>query len=80
MALPKCRAGGGPVFLAWWVQNHAVQQEIDAATDKHPLVARNMTAAFARYCSTSRPGSASPSAMNSGAGAFKFDRSRRRGI
>ena len=39
-----------PVFtLAWWVEHHALQQEIDAATDKHSLVARNLTAAFSRY-------------------------------
>ena len=39
-----------PVFtLAWWVEHRAVQQEIDAATDKHLLVARNLTAAFSRY-------------------------------
>src|SRR5438132_1681889 len=39
-----------PVFtLAWWVENRAVQQEINAATDKHLLVARNLTAAFSRY-------------------------------
>ena len=36
-----------PVFtLAWWVEHRAVQQEIDAATDKHLLVARNLTAAL----------------------------------
>src|SRR5246500_5626759 len=39
-----------PVFtLARWVEHHALQQEIDAATDKHSLVARNLTAAFSRY-------------------------------
>src|SRR6516165_6039799 len=39
-----------PVFtLAWWIEHHALQQEIDAATDKHSLVARNLTAAFSRY-------------------------------
>jgi signal transduction histidine kinase len=39
-----------PVFtLAWWVERRAVEQEIDAATDKHLLVARNLTAAFSRY-------------------------------
>src|SRR6266513_6052123 len=39
-----------PVFtLAWWVEHRAVQQEINAATDKHLLVARNLTAAFSRY-------------------------------
>jgi signal transduction histidine kinase len=39
-----------PVFtLAWWVEHHALQQEIDAARDKHSLVARNLTAAFSRY-------------------------------
>ncbi|MBV8337737.1 MAG: sensor histidine kinase [Alphaproteobacteria bacterium] len=39
-----------PVFtLAWWVEHHALQQEIDAATEKHSLVARNLTAAFSRY-------------------------------
>ncbi|HTZ34560.1 MAG TPA: sensor histidine kinase [Stellaceae bacterium] len=39
-----------PVFtLASWVENHAVRQEIDSATDKHLLVARNLTAAFSRY-------------------------------
>ena len=35
--------------LAWWVEGRAVQQEIEAATDKHLLVARNLTAAFSRY-------------------------------
>ncbi|MBV9861691.1 MAG: sensor histidine kinase [Alphaproteobacteria bacterium] len=35
--------------LAGWVEHRAVQQEIDAATDKHLLVARNLTAAFSRY-------------------------------
>jgi signal transduction histidine kinase len=39
-----------PVFtLAWWVEHRAVQQEINAAKDKHLLVARNLTAAFSRY-------------------------------
>ena len=39
-----------PVFtLAWWVEHRAVQQEINGATDKHLLVARNLTAAFSRY-------------------------------
>ena len=39
-----------PVFtLAAWVENHAVRQEIESATDKHLLVARNLTAAFSRY-------------------------------
>src|SRR6202140_4910560 len=39
-----------PVFtLAWWVEHRAVEQEIAAATDKHLLVARNLTAAFSRY-------------------------------
>ena len=39
-----------PVFtLAAWVENHAVRQEVDSATDKHLLVARNLTAAFSRY-------------------------------
>src|SRR5260370_39948927 len=39
-----------PVFtLAWWVEHHALQQEIDTATDKQSLVARNLTAAFSRY-------------------------------
>src|SRR6266550_3667259 len=39
-----------PVFtLAWWVEHHALQQEIDAVTDKQSLVARNLTAAFSRY-------------------------------
>ncbi len=35
--------------LASWVERRAVEQEIDAATDKHLLVARNLTAAFSRY-------------------------------
>ena len=35
--------------LASWVERRAVQQEIDAANDKHLLVARNLTAAFSRY-------------------------------
>jgi len=35
--------------LAWWIEGRAVAQEIDAATDKHLLVARNLTAAFSRY-------------------------------
>ena len=35
--------------LASWVERRAVQQQIDAATDKHLLVARNLTAAFSRY-------------------------------
>lgn len=39
-----------PVFsLAAWVENRAVQQEIDLARDKHLLVARNLTSAFSRY-------------------------------
>jgi len=39
-----------PVFtLTAWVENHAVRQEVEAATDKHLLVARNLTAAFSRY-------------------------------
>jgi signal transduction histidine kinase len=39
-----------PVFtLAAWVEKHAVRQEVDSATDKHLLVARNLTAAFSRY-------------------------------
>ncbi len=57
-----------PVFtLAWWVQNHAVQQEIDAATDKHLLIARNMTAAFSRYVFDVKAGfRLAISTMNSG--------------
>ena len=35
--------------LASWVEHRAVEQEVDAATDKHLLVARNLTAAFSRY-------------------------------
>jgi signal transduction histidine kinase len=35
--------------LAWWVEGRAIVQEIDAATDKHLLVAHNLTAAFSRY-------------------------------
>jgi len=35
--------------LAWWVERRAMEQEIDAATDKHLLVAHNLTAAFSRY-------------------------------
>ena len=35
--------------LASWVERRAVEQEIDAANDKHLLVARNLTAAFSRY-------------------------------
>ncbi|MBV9860508.1 MAG: sensor histidine kinase [Alphaproteobacteria bacterium] len=35
--------------LAAWVEHRALQQEIDAARDKHLLVARNLTAAFSRY-------------------------------
>jgi signal transduction histidine kinase len=35
--------------LSSWVERRAVQQEVDAATDKHLLVARNLTAAFSRY-------------------------------
>jgi signal transduction histidine kinase len=39
-----------PVFtLASWIEHRAVEQEIDAANDKHLLVARNLTAAFSRY-------------------------------
>jgi signal transduction histidine kinase len=39
-----------PVFtLASWVQNHAVEQEREAATDEQLLVARNLTAACVRY-------------------------------
>jgi hypothetical protein len=39
-----------PVFaLARWVEHHALQQEIDATTEKQSLVARNLTAAFSRY-------------------------------
>ena len=35
--------------LASWIKHSAVQQQIDAATDKHLLVARNLTSAFSRY-------------------------------
>ncbi|MBV9824704.1 MAG: Cache 3/Cache 2 fusion domain-containing protein [Alphaproteobacteria bacterium] len=39
-----------PVFsLAAWVEHRAVQQQIDLATDKHLLVAHNLTTAFSRY-------------------------------
>lgn len=39
-----------PVFtLASWVQNHAVQQEMESAINEHLLVARNLTAAVSRY-------------------------------
>ena len=35
--------------LAWWVERRAVEQEIEGATEKHLLVAHNLTAAFSRY-------------------------------
>ncbi|MBV9824408.1 MAG: HAMP domain-containing protein [Alphaproteobacteria bacterium] len=35
--------------LAAWVEHRAVQQQIDLATDKHLLVAHNLTSAFSRY-------------------------------
>lgn len=39
-----------PVFLlAAWVQTTAMEKEIDAVTEKHLLIARNLSSAFERY-------------------------------
>ena len=35
--------------LAAWVRHSAVSREIDAAREKHLVIAQNMTAAFSRY-------------------------------
>jgi signal transduction histidine kinase len=42
--------------LASWVERRAVEQEIEAANDKHLLVAHNLTAAFSRYVYDVRAG------------------------
>lgn len=55
------------ITLGAWVEHHAVQQEIDAARDKHLLVAHNLTAAVSRYVFDVRAGfDLAISAFNSG--------------
>ena len=44
------------ITLGAWVEHRAVQQQIDAAHDKHLLVAHNLTAAVSRYVFDVRAG------------------------
>ncbi len=37
------------VFLAFWVQNSALEKEVQAVEEKHLLLARNLTGALSRY-------------------------------